>query len=124
MVAPAGTGPCPQNTCTGRSGEPTRIGTSPPGPLRCGSTTCSTKPAVTAASTALPPRSSTDMPAALASQCVDATMPTSPSSSGRVVKGVVMAAACYRSEPVLPTPVDEAPVLVGEVAHHRHAVVP
>ena len=34
-------------------------GTSPPGPLRCGSTTCRTNPAATAASKALPPRSST-----------------------------------------------------------------
>ena len=41
----------------------TTAGTSPPGPLRCGSTTCSTKPAAAAASNALPPRSSTDIPA-------------------------------------------------------------
>jgi hypothetical protein len=43
------------------------------------------KPAATAASNALPPRSSTAMPAADASQCVDATMPNVPRSSGRVV---------------------------------------
>src|SRR5690349_7976121 len=60
-------------------------GRSPPGPLRCGSTTWSTKPAATAASNALPPRSSTDIPAADASQCVEATMPNVPRSSGRVV---------------------------------------
>ena len=71
-----------------RAARPSRqisIGTSPPGPLRCGSTTCSAKPAATAASNALPPRSSTAIPAADASQCVEATMPKVPLSSGRVV---------------------------------------
>ena len=61
-------------------------GRSPPGPFICGSTTCSAKPAATAASNAFPPRSSTAIPAADASQCVDATMPNVPLSSGRVVK--------------------------------------
>src|SRR6266496_3183020 len=42
-------------------------------------------PAATAASKAFPPRSKTAMPAAEASQCVDATMPNVPRSSGRVV---------------------------------------
>ncbi len=60
-------------------------GRSPPGPFRCGSTTCSVKPAATAASNALPPCSSTAIPAAEASQCVDATIPNVPRSSGRVV---------------------------------------
>src|SRR5436190_12901606 len=60
-------------------------GRSPPGPLRCGSTTCSANPAAAAASNALPPRSRTAMPAAEASQCVDATIPNVPRSSGRVV---------------------------------------
>ena len=60
-------------------------GTSPPGPFRCGSTTWRTKPVAHAASKALPPRSSTDIPAAEASQCVDATIPKVPRSSGRVV---------------------------------------
>src|ERR1700752_2078528 len=60
-------------------------GTSPPGPFRCGSTTCSTRPAATAASKALPPCSSTAMPAAEASQWVDATMPNVPASCGLVV---------------------------------------
>src|SRR5271170_7021343 len=60
-------------------------GTSPPRPFRCGSVTWSTSPAATAASKALPPRSSTAMPAAEASQCVEATMPNVPASSGRVV---------------------------------------
>src|SRR3954453_11406062 len=60
-------------------------GMSPPGPFRCGSTTWSAKPAEAAASNALPPRSSTAIPAAEASQCVDATIPNVPRSSGRVV---------------------------------------
>ena len=60
-------------------------GRSPPGPFRCGSTTCSVNPAATAASNALPPCSSTAIPAADASQCVEATMPKVPRSSGRVV---------------------------------------
>src|SRR6188472_4300103 len=51
----------------------------------CGSSTCSDSPAATAASNALPPRSSTAMPAADASQCVEATMPKVPRSSGLVV---------------------------------------
>ena len=54
----------------------------------CGSTTCSASPAATAASNALPPRSSTAIPAADASQCVEATMPKVPESSGRVVKAI------------------------------------
>src|SRR3954451_14541715 len=58
---------------------------SPPGPFRCGSTTWSAKPAAAAASKALPPRARTAIPAAGASQCVDATIPNVPRSSGRVV---------------------------------------
>ena len=61
IVAAAGATPWPQST----SGSP-RVGASRrpparrrPGPFRCGSTTCSAKPAATAASKALPPRSST-----------------------------------------------------------------
>ena len=45
-VASAGNGPCPQ--MTSGACEPARCtiaGNSPPGPLRCGSTICSTKPA-------------------------------------------------------------------------------
>ena len=60
------------------------MGASPPGPLRWGSTTCSTKAVATAASKALPPPSRTAMPAAEASQWVLATMPNRPASSGRV----------------------------------------
>ena len=54
----------------------------------CGSTTCSANPAATAASNAFPPRSSTAIPAALASQCVEATIPKVPDSSGRVVNAI------------------------------------
>jgi hypothetical protein len=63
------------------------IGTSPPGPLRCGSTTCSVKAVATAASKALPPFSNVAMPTAVAIQWVEATTPNVPSISGRVVNG-------------------------------------
>ena len=76
-----------------RSVDQSTAGTSPPGPFRCGSTTCSVNPVATAASNALPPRSSTAMPAADASQCVDATMPNVPRSSGRVVNVTTSAAS-------------------------------
>ena len=86
MVAAAGAVPWPQTAVARASASlQTRTGRSPPGPFRWGSTTCSTKPAVTAASNALPPRSRTLIPAAEASQWVLATMPKSPVSSGRVV---------------------------------------
>src|SRR5215468_11353207 len=63
------------------------IGTSPPGPLRCGSTTCNVKAVATPASNALPPFSSVAIPTAVAIQCVDVTTPNVPSISGRVVNG-------------------------------------
>jgi hypothetical protein len=85
MVAAAGTGPCPFTTSTRPCpAGAARIGTSPPGPFRCGSTTWSTNPAATTASKALPPRSSTAIPVAEASQWVEETMPKEPRSSGRV----------------------------------------
>ena len=89
IVAAAGATPWAQST-TGRPSDAGQkiAGRSPPGPLRCGSTTCSVNPAATAASNALPPRSSTAMPAAEASQCVEATAPKLPRSSGRVVNGI------------------------------------
>src|SRR5215470_5069542 len=64
-------------------------GRSPPGPTRCGSTTCKTKPAATAASKALPPRSRMLIPTLEAIQCVVVTTPKFPWISGRVVKGVM-----------------------------------
>src|SRR5215467_2407264 len=89
MVATAGAGPWPQIT----SGRPLRTsnriaGTSPPGPLRCGSTTWSVNAVAQAASKALPPFSNTDMPTAVAIQWVEVTTPNVPSISGRVVKGL------------------------------------
>src|SRR5947208_16968072 len=89
MVAPAGAEPCPQITSTlSLRTSYTSTGTSPPGPLRCGSTTCRVKAVATAASKALPPRSSVPMPTAVAIQWVEATTPKVPSISGRVVKGL------------------------------------
>ena len=85
-MAAAGAVPWPQSTkVSPRPAWWAMTGTSPPGPFRCGSTTWSTSPAATAASNALPPCSSTAIPAAEASQCVEATMPNVPASSGLVV---------------------------------------
>ena len=91
MVAPIGAGPCPQITSI--LSLPLRVsctmtGTSPPGPLRCGSTTCNVNAVATAASNALPPRSRMPMPTAVAIQCVEVQTPKVPSISGRVVKGL------------------------------------
>ena len=89
MEAIIGAVPWPQITSTRRcDASQSTIGTSPPSPFRCGSTTWSTKPAVTAASNALPPDSSIAIPHWVASQCVELTMPNVPLSSGRVVKGI------------------------------------
>src|SRR6267378_1629317 len=63
-------------------------GTSPPGPLRCGSTTCSVNAVAQAASNALPPRSRMPIPTAVAIQWVEVTTPKVPSISGRVVNGL------------------------------------
>ena len=88
MVAPAGAGPWPQITSVLPLRTSLRMtGTSPPGPLRCGSTTCSVKAVATAASKALPPFSRVAMPTAVAIQWVEVTTPNVPSISGRVVKG-------------------------------------
>jgi hypothetical protein len=89
MVAPAGIEPWPQITSVLLRRVSCRIsGTSPPGPQRCGSTTCRVKAVATAASKALPPRSRMAMPTAVAIQCVEATTPKVPTISGRVVKGL------------------------------------
>src|SRR5674476_848507 len=63
------------------------IGTSPPGPFRCGSTTCSVNAAATPASKALPPFSRVAIPTAVAIQWVEVTTPKVPSISGLVVNG-------------------------------------
>src|ERR1700693_6336767 len=89
MLAPAGAGPWPQITSVRPRRASWRItGTSPPGPLRCGSTTCKVNAVATAASKALPPVSSVAMPTAVAIQWADVTKPNVPSISGRVVKGL------------------------------------
>src|ERR1700685_367981 len=63
------------------------IGTSPPGPFKCGSTTCSVNAVATPASKALPPFSRMPIPTADAIQCVEVTTPKVPSISGLVVNG-------------------------------------
>src|SRR5471032_2505933 len=88
MVAPAGAGPWPQITSVvARLVSCTMIGTSPPGPFRCGSTTCSVNAVATPASNALPPFSRMPIPTAEAIQWVEVTTPKVPSISGRVVNG-------------------------------------
>src|SRR6267154_3016995 len=88
MVAPDGAGPWPQITAVRpRLISWTMIGTSPPGPFKCGSTTCSVKAVATAASKALPPFSKVAIPTAVAIQCVEVTTPNVPSISGLVVNG-------------------------------------
>src|SRR3569623_1167183 len=88
MVARAGAGPWPQITSVRpRLTSCTMMGTSPPGPFSCGSTTWSVKAVATPASTAMPPLSRMPMPPAVAIQWVEATTPNVPSISGRVVKG-------------------------------------
>src|SRR5881409_4106622 len=89
MLAPAGAGPWPQITSVReRLTSCTITGTSPPGPLRCGSTTCKVNAVATAASKALPPFSSVAIPTAVAIQWVEVTTPNVPSISGRVVNGL------------------------------------
>src|SRR5438874_2148996 len=85
MVAPAGAGPCPHRTVGWPPAGARMIGTSPAGPFRCGSTTCSVNPAATAASNAFPPSSNTAIAAAEASQWVADTMPNVPCRVGLVV---------------------------------------
>src|SRR6266481_5587802 len=88
MVAPAGAGPWPQITSVRpRLVSCTMIGTSPPGPFKCGSTTCSVNAVATPASNALPPFSNVAIPTAVAIQWVEVTTPKVPSISGRVVNG-------------------------------------
>src|ERR1700730_6670325 len=88
MVAPDGAGPWPQITSVRpRLISCTMIGTSPPGPFKCGSTTCSVNAVATPASNALPPFSRIPIPTAVAIQWVEVTTPKVPSISGLVVKG-------------------------------------
>src|ERR1700694_5563720 len=88
MVAREGAGPWPQITSVRpRLVSWTMIGTLPPGPFKCGSTTCSVKAVATAESHALRPFSKMLMPTAVAIQWVDVTTPNVPSISGLVVNG-------------------------------------
>src|ERR1700761_7851997 len=70
-------------------------GASPPGPLRCGSTTCSVNAVAAAASKALPPRSRMPIPTAVAIQWVEVTTPKVPSISGRVVNVLGLTLVMY-----------------------------
>src|SRR5258706_10948604 len=89
MVAPDGAGPWPQITSMRpRLVSCTMIGTSPPGPFKCGSTTCSVNPVAAPASNALPPFSKMLIPTAVAIQWVEVTTPKVPSISGLVVNGL------------------------------------
>src|SRR6185312_12979854 len=107
MVAPAGAGPWPQITWVEpRLTSCMMMGTSPPGPFRCGSTTCSVKAVATPASKALPPFSSVAIPTAVAIQWVEVTTPKVPSISGRVVNGsglmllaMGLAPSCFAQDP-------------------------
>src|SRR3954467_5521019 len=88
MVAREGAGPWPQITSVRpRLVSWTMIGTSPPGPLKCGSTTSSVNHVATPAANALPPFSKVAIPAAVAIQWVEVTTPKVPSISGLVVNG-------------------------------------
>ena len=60
-------------------------GTSPPGPFRCGSTTCKHEPGRGGGVEGVAALSRTAIPAAEASQWVEATIPNVPASSGLVV---------------------------------------
>src|ERR1700692_1359773 len=89
MVAPDGAGPWPQITSVRpRLVSCTMIGTSPPGPFRCGSPTCRGDAGAAPALNALPPFSRGAILAAGGSQWVDVTTPKVPSISGRVVNGL------------------------------------
>src|SRR4029077_19537625 len=100
MVAFAGAGPWPQITSVlPRFTSCTMMGTSPPGPFRCGSTTWSVKAVGTPGSKALPTFSKIPIPTAVATQWVEVTTPNVPSISGRVVNGsglmLLMGIQCY-----------------------------
>src|ERR1700754_4117227 len=105
MVAPCGAGPWPQITSVRpRLVSCTMIGTSPPGPFKCGSTTCSVKAVGTQASKAVAPFSRMPIPTAVAIQCVEVTTPKVPSISGRVVNGsglILLMGICLAGNVVL-----------------------
>src|SRR6201998_2613472 len=131
MVAPAGATPWPQITSVlPRLTSWTMSGTSPPGPWGCGSTTCSVNAVATAASKALPPRSSIAMPTAVAIQCVDVTTPKVPSISGRVVNefGLILvirdSVSCKGREPRIETVAGEIYLAAARAASPRIKQMP
>src|SRR6201996_4587392 len=105
MVAPAGAGPWPQITSVRpRLTSCTMIGTSPPGPFRCGSTSCRVKAGGTPGRKALPPFARIPTPTAVAIQFVEVTTPNVPSISGRVVNGsglILLMRICLAGNAVL-----------------------
>src|SRR5215470_17877394 len=94
------------------------MGTSPPGPFKCGSTTCRVKAVATAASKALPPFSRVAMPTAVAIQWVEVTTPNVPSISGRVVKGLGLILLMDS------TLLDRTFALSGAALHHNRGAKP
>src|SRR5205809_4153332 len=112
MVAPDGAGPWPQITSVRpRFVSCTMIGTSPPGPFKCGSTICSVNAVATPASNALPPFSNVAIPTAVAIQWVDVTTPKVPSISGRVVNGsglMLLMGIHYRADAVVAGALDHS----------------
>ena len=81
-------GPLAFSPCSRPSGSHTIANRSPPMPVIVGSTTARTAAAVTAASTALPPRRSTSRPADEASGWLVAIMPRRASDTERVPRGL------------------------------------
>src|SRR5665647_3419370 len=132
MVAPCGAGPWPQITSVrARLTSCTMIGTSPPGPFRCGSTIWRLKAVATPASKALPPFSRVAIPTAVAIQWVEVTTPKVPSISGLVVNGsglmllmgtyccgdAVAAGALDHSQGGLPTGTGDGPAPIRAVSY-------
>src|ERR1700685_2351926 len=95
-------------------------GTSPPGPLRCGSTTCSVNAAAPPTPKQLPPLPRLPMPTAVAIQWVVVTTPKVPSISGRVVKvfGLMLVMKCLLSAMGARHP----GLLRGAWTAHRHGM--
>src|SRR5260370_6944683 len=111
MVAPDGAGPWPQLTAVQpRLVSCDMIGTSPPGPFKCGSATCSVNAVATPASKALPPFSRVAIPTAVAIQWVDVTTPKVPSISGLVVNGsgLILLIETYRCDAAVAGAIDHS----------------
>src|SRR6185437_9901750 len=117
MVAFAGAGPWPQITSVRpRLTSCTITGTSPPGPFRCGSTTCSVKAGATPASKALPPFSSVAIPTALC-------MATLEKGGNAYDAGLATAFTLQVVEPHLNGPGGDVPIIVHDVKRGRTEVI-